>query len=74
MANDAYIKELSAIFSDTSPARPTARMPADIEADILAISNTLKGPLSNVERLWLVEDRQKLRKQLAAKRQRVCTH
>jgi hypothetical protein len=68
VANDAYIQALSEILTDTSPARPTTRMPADIEADILAISNKLKGPLSNVERLWLVEDRRELRKQLAATR------
>ncbi len=66
MANDAYYRTLNEILSDTSAVRPTDRMPADIETDILAISKTLKGPLSNVERLWLVEDRQHLRKQLAA--------
>jgi hypothetical protein len=74
MANDPYYNALNEIMSDTSPACPTDRMPADIEADILVISKTLKGPLSNLERLWLVEDRQILRKQLAATQKRVDIH
>lgn len=65
MANDAYTKALKQVLTDASPPPETARTKAEIEADISAISERLKGPLSNVERLWLVEDRQILRKQLA---------
>ena len=66
MANDPYYDALNEIMSDTSPAQPTIRTRSEIEADILVVSNELKGRLPNVERLCLVEDRQKLRKQLAA--------
>lgn len=66
MANDLYTKELKKILADTSTAKPTALTRADIEAGISEISDRLKGQLNNVERLWLVEDRQHLRKQLAA--------
>lgn len=65
MANDLYTKTLRKILSDTSVPPPTTRTRAEIEADIAAISKELAGPLNNVERLWLVEDRQNLRKQLA---------
>lgn len=66
MANDAYTKALKEILSDPSPAQPTSRTRAQIEADILSVSNQLKGPLSNAERLCFVQDRRELRKQLDA--------
>jgi hypothetical protein len=65
MANDLYTKELKKILADTSVPGPTALSRTQIEAGILEISDRLKGSLNNVERLWLVEDRQHLRKQLA---------
>lgn len=61
-----YIKELGRIMNDKSPAAPTTRTRAEIEADIAAISKALVGPMSNTERLLLVGDRADLRKQLAA--------
>jgi hypothetical protein len=63
---DAYNRALKEILTDNSPAKPTTRTREEISADILAISHRLKGPLSNPERLWLIEDRNNLRKQLAA--------
>ncbi len=66
MANDAYMKALKEVLQDDSPATPTTRTAAEITADIAEISLRLRGPLSNVERLWLIEDRRELRKQLDA--------
>lgn len=63
---DAYTKELRRIMSDDTPPKPTKMSCTQIEADIASITNQLKGPLSNPERLWLVETRRELRKQLAA--------
>lgn len=63
---DLYKKELQKILDDTSVAQATERSKAELEAGIAELSALLKGPLSNVERLWLIEDRQHLRKQLAA--------
>jgi hypothetical protein len=61
-----YLRELEKIIRDPSPAMPTRRTAAEIESDIQKISDELKGALSNYERLCLIEDRQRLRKQLAA--------
>jgi len=47
------------------PAPATTRTRVEIEADILKISEELKGPMPNVCRLDLVEARSVLRKQLA---------
>jgi hypothetical protein len=66
MANDAYNKALKEILTDDSPARPTEKTREEIETEIAAVSKRLQGPLNNVERLWLVEDKRELRKQLAA--------
>lgn len=66
MANDLYTKELKKILGDTSAAKPTEQSREEIERGIAEITELLKGACSNVERLWLVEDRQHLRKQLAA--------
>ena len=63
---DPYLRELQNIVRDPSPAAPTTRSAAEIEADILKITEELRGPLRNVERLDLIEARQNLRKQLAA--------
>lgn len=65
MANDAYTKALKDILTSDKPPAPTTRTRAQIESDIAEITNMLRGSLSNVERLCLVEDRQHLRKQLA---------
>lgn len=65
MANDAYTKELRKIMSDKRSPRPSSLTRAEIETAIAEISAQLKAPLSNVERLCLVEDRQELRKILA---------
>lgn len=65
MAN-AYNRALEKILTNDSPATPTTRSKAEIEACISEISERLKGPLSNVERLWLVEDRHEFQKQLTA--------
>jgi len=62
--NDAYTKALKKILTNDDPARPTARPLAEIEVDIAEISQRLKGPLSNPDRLDLVEARRELRKQL----------
>ena len=64
--NDAYTKALQRIMTDKSPPPATSRARSEIEANIQAISDELKKPLSNVDRLGLVEDRQILRRQLAA--------
>jgi hypothetical protein len=47
-----------------APAPPTTRSRAEIEADIAAISEELRGPMPNVVRLDLVEARAVLRNQL----------
>lgn len=67
MANDAYNKALKEILNDE-------RMPAitkpleELELELAAVSKRLQGPLSNVERLWFVEDRRTLQKQISALR------
>lgn len=66
MAKTPYYSELQRIMEDKSPAQPTTQTRAEIEAAIADITVRLRGPLSNVERLWLFEDRTALRKQLAA--------
>lgn len=66
MAGGRYMKALKTILTDETPAQPTTRTRAEIERDIAEITAELKGPMSNVERLCLVEDRQHLHKQLAA--------
>jgi hypothetical protein len=66
MANDVYTKELRKILTDKAPAPATTMTVAQIQEAISTISNQLRGPLPNVERLNLVEDRARLRKQLAA--------
>ena len=64
MANDLYIKTLRGIMIDKNvPVCSLTR--TEIESGIALISDQLKGPLSNAERLWLVEERQGLRKALA---------
>lgn len=63
---DPYYAALKKIMTDDTPARPTERTRAEIEVEIAAISEQLKGPLHNVERLDLFEARRDLRKQLAA--------
>lgn len=61
-----YINALEKIMRDDTPAPPTTRTRAEVERDIAEISEMLKGPMTNDERLCLVADRQHLRKQLAA--------
>lgn len=67
MANDAYTKALKEILNDE-------RMPAitkplgELELELAAVSKRLQGHLSNVERLWFVEDRRSIQKQIAALR------
>jgi hypothetical protein len=61
-----YNKALKKILDDDTPPPTTALTRAELKAEIANISKQLQGPLSNTERLCLVEDRQVLRKQLAA--------
>jgi len=58
------MKELKRIMLDETPATPTGRPREEIEAEISEITKLLAGPLSNFERLDLVEARRALRKQL----------
>ena len=58
---DAYMEALKEALTDETPAAPTSRTRQEIAADINEITKLLTGPLSNVERLCLVEDRQRLR-------------
>ena len=56
-----YMKELKRILCMKSPIN--AQMShADLEREIAKISDLLRGPLSNVDRLDLVEARQRLRR------------
>lgn len=66
MAPNSYLKALKKVMHNDAPARPTSMSRQEIESAIAAISEQLKQPLSNAERLWLVEDRVELRKQLVA--------
>jgi hypothetical protein len=65
MAKDAYISALQEVLNDKTPVGASSRTREQIEADITKVSERLRGPLHNVERLWLVEDRRNLRKELA---------
>ena len=62
---DAYNDEVRRILLDKSTLPLSDVSRADAEASISDISKRLAGPLSNVERLWLVEDRQVLRNRLS---------
>lgn len=62
-----YLNELRKVMTATSPARPCAMSDAEVEAAIADISAQLKGPLSNLERLCLVESKIELRKILTAR-------
>lgn len=62
---DPYMDAIKDVLNDKTPARPTSRTKTEIANEIVAISDRLKGPLSNVERVWLIEDRSNLRKQLS---------
>jgi len=64
--SDPYVRKLKKILTDTSvPDGLKTISREEIERGIAEISDRLRGPLNNVERLWLVEDRQHLRNQLA---------
>lgn len=63
MANDAYTKALREVLTNDSPPAPTSRTRAEIEMAIQSITDQLRGPLANVERLLLVDERRELRKQ-----------
>lgn len=62
---DIYNRELKRIFDNKDPI-PTTRTREEIEAAIAKISEALLGPVSNVERLCLVGNRQILRNELAS--------
>lgn len=63
--NDAYTKALKEILNDE-------RMPAitkpleELEIELESVKKRLQGSLSNVERLWFVEDKRAIQKQIAA--------
>ena len=67
MANDAYAKALKEILNDERMP-PITKPLEELEFELEAATKRLKGPLSNLERLWFVEDRKKLRQQIAALR------
>lgn len=67
MAKDAYIEAAHKILTDENPVPPSGLSRREIETAIANITKKLAGPMSNVERLWMLEDRQNLRKQLAEK-------
>lgn len=62
MSNSPYLKELRKVMTAAGPARPCTMTDAEIETAIADISAQLKGPLSNLERLCLLEERIELRK------------
>ncbi len=63
---NVYLNELQKIMSDGTAAAPTTASREEIASAINSITRELCGPLTNFERLNLVEDRQRLRKQLTA--------
>lgn len=63
---DAYTKALKKIMTSDAPARPTTKTSTELETEIAAVSEQLRGHLPNVIRLDLVEVKRELRKQLAA--------
>jgi hypothetical protein len=60
-----YLDELGRIMSAPAQTATSTLSLAEIEAAIADISEQLKAPLHNVERLDLVEARRALRHQLA---------
>lgn len=66
MARNRYTEELRKVMQDRSPAPDTTRTREEIEEAIAAITHTLRGPMHNMLRLDLVEERRTLQKQLAA--------
>lgn len=65
---DAYLKALQEVMTDEAPAKPTIKPLEELEIDLAAVTKRLQGPLSNVERLWLVEDKRELQKQIASQK------
>lgn len=61
-----YVDHLHEIMSDDTPVSPATRPATEIQDDIAAISETLRGSLSNADRMDLIEARHHLRKQLSA--------
>jgi hypothetical protein len=53
---------------DVAPTKPTSATLAELEISLGIISKRLLGPLSNPERLWLVEDKREIKKQIATLR------
>lgn len=64
MALDAYNKELKKILTNDAPPSPSNMTREEIQAAASLITAMLQGPLSNAERLALVEERRELRKHL----------
>lgn len=65
---NAYLNALQEVMTNDAPARPTNATLAELEISEGIISKRLLGPVSNPERLWLIEDRREIRKQIAALR------
>lgn len=63
---NAYLNGLQEVMTDDAPAKPTSTTLAELEISLEIISKRLRGPLSNPERLWLVEDRRDIQKQISA--------
>lgn len=64
--SNPYLNMMQKIMRDATPPPATSETREEIEQRIALISEALKGPMSSVERLDLVEARQIARKQLAA--------
>ena len=67
MANDAYTKALKEILNDERMP-PITKPLEELEIELAAVQKRLNGHLSNVERLWFVEDKRAIQKQIAALR------
>jgi hypothetical protein len=65
---DAYLNALQEVMTDTAPTKPSVATLAELEISEGILSKRLLGPMSNPERIWAIEDRREIRKQIAALR------
>lgn len=63
---NAYLNALQEVMSNDAPATHTEATVDELKLSLQIISKRLLGPLHNVERIWLVEDKREIQKQIAA--------
>jgi hypothetical protein len=66
-----YMNALQEVMTNDIPAKSTIKPLEELQIDLAAVTKRLQGPLSNLERLWFIEDRRALKKQIAALKKQI---